>query len=101
MSVPYVSFLFTAAVVEPPHGAAVEEHEHPALLEIKPSSAGPTVWSEFSGLAAETGAINLGQVHVVASHFQRITCSAVMENLERLVAANEKKRSSWRCSACP
>lgn len=49
--------------MEPPHGAAVEELEHPALLEIKSSSAGPTVWSEFSDLAAETGAINLGQVY--------------------------------------
>ncbi|CAN0393532.1 unnamed protein product, partial [Laminaria digitata] len=47
--------------VEPPHGADPEEFEQPALMEIKSSSAGPTVWSEFSALAAETGAINLGQ----------------------------------------
>lgn len=39
-----------------------EELENPALREIRSSSAGPTVWSEFSALAAETGAINLGQV---------------------------------------
>ncbi|CAN0251991.1 unnamed protein product, partial [Ectocarpus fasciculatus] len=48
--------------VEPPHGANPEELEIPALREMKSSSAGPTVWSEFSGLAAETGApVNLGQ----------------------------------------
>ncbi|CBN74154.1 Kynurenine/Oxoglutarate Transaminase [Ectocarpus siliculosus] len=50
------------AEVEPPHGANPEELEIPALREMKSSSAGPTVWSEFSSLAAETGApVNLGQ----------------------------------------
>lgn len=58
----YHAFFFS---VEPPHGADPEEFEQPALMEIKSSSAGPTVWSEFSALAAETGAINLGQVCVL------------------------------------
>lgn len=49
--------------VEPPHGSDPDELEIPALREMKSSSAGPTVWSEFSTLAAETGApVNLGQV---------------------------------------
>lgn len=49
--------------VEPPHGSDPDEMEIPALREMKSSSAGPTVWSEFSALAAETGApVNLGQV---------------------------------------
>ncbi|CAM9247305.1 unnamed protein product, partial [Hapterophycus canaliculatus] len=48
--------------VEPPHGADPEELEIPALREVRSNSAGPTVWSEFSALAAETGApVNLGQ----------------------------------------
>ncbi|CAM9251166.1 unnamed protein product [Scytosiphon promiscuus] len=48
--------------VEPPHGAGPEELEIPALREVRSNSAGPTVWSEFSALAAETGAsVNLGQ----------------------------------------
>lgn len=49
--------------VEPPHAADPDDADNPALREIKSSSAGPTVWSEFSALAAETGAINLGQVN--------------------------------------
>lgn len=55
-----------ASTVEPPPQRDLDESEHPALREITPNGAGPTVWNEFSALAAETGAINLGQVLYVA-----------------------------------
>lgn len=47
---------------EPRCGNDGGDEEIPALREIRESSAGPTVWSEFGALAAKTGAINLGQV---------------------------------------
>lgn len=47
---------------EPRCGNDGGDEEIPALREIRKSSAGPTVWSEFGALAAKTGAINLGQV---------------------------------------
>lgn len=59
----YKIFAFVPSEVEPPHGSDPGELEIPALREMKSSAAGPTVWSEFSALAAETGApVNLGQV---------------------------------------
>lgn len=61
------------------HGPNAADLEIPALREMKPPSASPTVWSEFSALAAETGApVNLGQVGV----FLVVWCDAQTDEWE-------------------
>lgn len=60
--------------MEPPLSTDPEEVENAALREVKSSTAGPTVWSEFSALAAETGGINLGQVYECSDLVRRSPC---------------------------